>query len=135
MVPKQNSMHIFFRGPNSEVWVDSSLTCLDSGIKPWRSGRMEGLYIRITPHKCLCQLICVSSCSRQLWLSFLHFSFTFQPNKCSLAPSLLTRSNSRKGHQVVVKSSFCLCLIWPLCSIWHSLFWKSPLLFCMTLSS
>lgn len=115
---------------------------LNLGIKPWRSGRMEGLYIlRVTPLKCLCQLICISNWkSRQLWLSFLPFSFTFQLNKYSLASSLLTRSNSRKGHQTVVKSSFCFCLTWIL--LQHltllsmvSLFWKSPLFFCMTLPS
>lgn len=59
---KAELVQIIFRQPNSECWVDSSLVVLlDPGIKPWRFGRMEGLYIlKITSYKYLCQLICLA---------------------------------------------------------------------------
>lgn len=133
----QWTVHTLFRTPNSEIWVYSSfVVLLDPGIKPWRSGRMEGLYVpSVTLHKCLCPPVCILALVESSDFQFLPLLFAYQPNECVLASSpLLIWISSGKGHQIVVKSFFVFVLLDPSAvfdTLIYSLFWKS-LLFSMT---
>ena len=122
---------MLFRGPNKEVWVDSPLmVLLDPGIGLWRSGGMGGPHVlQMTLSKGLSQLVYISSLnSRLFWLWLLHLSFIFQLHECILASLTFSWVSSGKGYQIVVKSSFWLCLTWPSCSITLRLccFWHLP---------